>query len=321
MMRRPACPIITLEEHYSDDELAAHFPPSSATRDNHMMDRLRDLGELRIKEMDEAGIDLQIMSHNAPAGQALPREIAVDVCRKVNDRLHQAVATHPSRFAAFATLPTADPAGSADELERTVTKLGFKGAMLYGLPGGEFLDNRRYWPIFERAEKLDVPIYLHPSTVKPPVMDAYYRDYAKDFPMFARPAWGFAVETGTLAIRLVLSGLFDAHPRLKIMMGHLGESVPFQIWRIDQALSRPGQKSVSFRDVFCNNFYVTSSGFFSTAALMCCVMEMGADHVMFSVDWPAVDNVSGTQWLETLPLSHSDKIKIASGNAKRLLRL
>jgi 2,3-dihydroxybenzoate decarboxylase len=115
--------------------------------------------------------------------------------------------------------------------------------------------------------------------------------------------------------------LFEAYPRLKIMMGHLGESVPFQVWRVDQALSRPGQKSMNFREIFCNNFYVTTSGFFSTAALMCCIMEMGAEHVMFSVDWPAVDNQPGTQWLETLPLSNADKIKIAGGNAKRLLRL
>jgi predicted TIM-barrel fold metal-dependent hydrolase len=321
MMRKPACPIITLEEHYSDDEMASHFPAGGASRDSHMMDRLRDLGERRIREMDEAGVDIQVISHNAPSGQALPPEIAVEVCRKVNDRLHEGVLAHPTRFAAFAALPTADSAGAADELERTVTKLGFKGAMVYGLPGGDFLDHKRYWPIFERAVKLDVPIYLHPSTVKPAVMGAYYQDYAKDFPMFARPAWGFAVETGTLAIRLVLSGLFEAYPRLKIMMGHLGESVPFQVWRVDQALSRPGQKSMNFREIFCNNFYVTTSGFFSTAALMCCIMEMGAEHVMFSVDWPAVDNQPGTQWLETLPLSNADKIKIAGGNAKRLLRL
>jgi 2,3-dihydroxybenzoate decarboxylase len=238
----------------------------------------------------------------------------------VNDRLAAVVAARPDRFAAFAALPTCDPAGAADELERTV-KLGFKGAMIHGLANDMFLDDKRFWPIFERAHRLDVPIYLHPSIPHQAVMDAYYKDYVKDFPLVIRAAWGFTVETATQAIRMVLSGIFDAYPGLKIIIGHLGEMLPFQVWRIDAALSRPGQKSISFRDVFCGNFHITTSGNFSDPALMCCVQEMGVDRILFAVDWPFVANAPATEWMQSVPLCDEDKVKILSGNAKRLLRM
>ena len=225
------------------------------------------------------------------------------------------------RFAAFAALPTAVPEAAADELQRTAQELGFKGAMLHGLANGVFLDDKRFWPIFSRAEQLDVPIYLHPAHPQPDVMRIYYQDYVKDFPMVARPAWGYTVETATLAIRLVLSGVFERHPKLKIILGHLGETLPFLVWRIDQALKRPGQKSMSFRDIFCNNFYITTSGNFSNPALLCCVMEMGVDHILFAVDWPFVMNPPAMEWMQTVPLSDADKTKILSGNAKRLLKM
>jgi 2,3-dihydroxybenzoate decarboxylase len=228
---------------------------------------------------------------------------------------------NPKRFAAFAALPTADPKAAADELERTVTKLGFKGAMLHGMSNGEFLDLKKFWPIYERAEKLDVPIYFHPSLPHPKVTEIYYQDYAKDFPLVVRPAWGYTVETATQAIRLVLSGVFDKHPNLKIILGHFGETLPFLVWRIDASLKRPGQKAMSFRDVFCKNFYVTTSGFFSDPALICCMLEMGVDHILFSVDWPFVMNPPAVKWMESVSISDSDKVKILSGNAKRLLKM
>ena len=321
MLQKPKCPVIAIEEHYWDTELTSHYVGVEAARPGEMSNRLQDLGDLRLKEMDEAGIDIQVISHGAPSAQKLGPDIAVDLTRRVNDRLHAAIAAHPKRFAAFAALPTADPKGAADELERTVTKLGFKGAMIHGLANGKFLDDKRFRPIFARAEQLDVPIYLHPSLPHAGVMEAYYNDYAKDFPMVVRPAWGFTVETATLAIRLVLSGIFDVYPKLKIILGHLGETLPFLVWRIDQALSRPGQKSLSFRDVFCNNFYITTSGNFSNPALLCCMMEMGIDRILFAVDWPFVLNPPATQWMQNVPLCDEDKMKILSGNAKRLLRM
>ena len=139
--------------------------------------------------------------------------------------------------------------------------------------------------------------------------------------MVIRAAWGFTVETATLAVRLVLSGVFDKHPGLKIILGHLGETLPYFVWRIDHALSRPGQKSMSFRDIFCGHFYVTTSGNFSNPALLCCMMELGVDRILFSVDWPFVANPPAVRWMEGVPICDEDKVKILSGNAKRLLRL
>ncbi len=293
MLKKPKCPVIAIEEHYWDPEMAAHFTGVEAARPGATHRRLLDLGALRIQEMDDAGIDIQVLSHGAPAAQKIPADIAVPLTRRVNDRLHAAIAAYPARLAAFASLPTDDPAAAADELERCVTTLGFKGAMLHGIAHGKFLDDKRFWPIYARAEKLDVPIYLHPSLPHAAVTEAYYADYIAEFPMVVRPAWGYTVETATTAIRMVLSGVFDAHPRLKVILGHLGETLPFLVWRIDHALARPGQKPLSFRDVFCSNFYITTSGNFSNPALLCSVMEMGIDRVLFAVDWPFVENRSG----------------------------
>ncbi len=321
MMQKPNCPIIALEEHYWDAELAATYTGVEGPRPGPTNERLHDLGALRIKEMDEAGIDLQVISHGAPSAQKLSGDDAVALTRRVNDRLHAAVKAHPTRFAAFAALPTIDPNAAADELERTV-KLGFKGAMIHGLGNGVFMDDKKFWPIYERAERLDVPVYMHPSLPHPAVMDTYYKDYAKDFPMVVRAAWGYTVETATLAIRMVLSGMFDKYPKLKVILGHLGETLPFLVWRVDTALARPGSaRQAGFRDVFCNNFWITTSGNFSNPALLCCVMEMGVDRIMFSVDWPFVMNPPAVEWMKSVPLSDADKVKILSGNATRLLRL
>ena len=321
MFKKPNCPVIALEEHYWDQELVSHYQGVESIRDPEISRRIYDLGELRLKEMDEAGIDVQVLSHGAPSTQKLSGATAVDLAQRVNDRLAKAVSVHPKRLAAFAALPTCDPQAAANELERVVTKHNFKGAMIHGLANETFLDDKRFWPIFARAEALDVPIYLHPSVPHPAVMDVYYKEYAKDFPMVIRAAWGFTVETATQALRLVLSGIFDAHPKLKIILGHLGETLPFFVWRIDMALRRPGQKAMSFRDVFSHNFYITTSGNFSNPALLCCVMEMGIDRILFAVDWPFVPNPPATQWMEGVPLCDEDKAKILSGNAQRLLRM
>jgi 2,3-dihydroxybenzoate decarboxylase len=184
------------------------------------------------------------------------------------------------------------------------------------------LDDKRFWPIYERAEQLDVPIYFHPATPDSRVGDVYYADYAKDFPMVVRAAWGYTVETATTAIRMVLSGVFEKHPKLKVILGHLGETLPFLVWRVDHAIARPGAaKSISFRDIFCNNFWITTSGNFSNPALMCCVQEMGVDRILFAIDWPFVPNPPGTRWMESVPLCDEDKSKILSGNAKKLFRM
>ena len=166
-----------------------------------------------------------------------------------------------------------------------------------------------------------MPLYVHPAVPHGAVVEAYYRDYLADFPTLQTAAWGFTVETATQGIRLVLSGVFDAYPDVKIILGHMGEGLPFLLWRIDHALSRPGNRPVSFREQFSLHFYITTSGNFSTPALLCSMMELGVDRILFSVDWPFVPNVPGTKWMKDLQLSAEDKAKILSGNAKRLLKM
>jgi predicted TIM-barrel fold metal-dependent hydrolase len=166
-----------------------------------------------------------------------------------------------------------------------------------------------------------VPIYVHPGIPHPAVVDIYYKEYIEKYPSLLRAAWGFTVETATQALRMVMSGLFETYPGLKIILGHLGEGLPFYLWRISMGLARDGRGGPSFRDVFCEHFWVTTSGFFSDPALLCCMMEMGVDRILFSIDYPFVDNPPGTKWTETLPVCAEDKAKIMSGNAKRLLKM
>jgi 2,3-dihydroxybenzoate decarboxylase len=313
--------IIALEEHYLDPEVRSHFAPVDQTRGASVLKRLEDLADVRIAAMDESGIDIHVLSHGAPAVQKMDAETSVRMASVANDRLFQSIQVRPDRFAGFATIPTPAPVAAADELERAVTKLGFKGAMVHGLTNGEFLDRKSFWPIFERAQALDVPIYLHPSQPHPEVTKIYYGDYVEEWPWIIRAGWGYTVETATQAIRMVLSGVFDAYPRLKVIIGHMGEGIPFHLWRISQALSREGAATKTFRDYFSKHFFITTSGFFSTPALLCCAMELGIDRIMFSVDYPFIDNLSATRWISTVPLSAEDKEKILSGNAKQLLKM
>jgi 2,3-dihydroxybenzoate decarboxylase len=314
--------IIALEEHYFDPDWNNHFDPAhhAARPRNAFMQRMEDLGAARIKEMDEAGIDLQVISHGPPGAQGLRPDAAIAWTAAANDRLHAAIKAHPTRFAGFASLPTDHPDAAADELQRAVEVLGFKGGMLHSLTEGPFLDDKRYWPIFARAAQLDVPLYIHPADPHPAVIKAYYGEYAKTHPMFIRAAWGFTFEAGTQAMRLVLSGLFDACPGLKLILGHLGETIPYTLARIDEALSRDTPMK-NFWEVFSSHFYVTTSGFFSDPALQCCIEELGLDRIMFSVDWPFASNVKGVEWLKKLPMNEADREKLASGNARRLLKL
>src|SRR6185295_16003368 len=173
--------VIALEEHYMDPEVKPHITGRDRTGGT-VAARLDDVGQGRIAEMDAAGIDIQVLSHGAPSIQRIEdAELAVRLARGANDRLAETVKSHPDRFAAFAMLPTADPKAAADELERAVTRLGFKGAMVHGLAGSLFLDDKRFWPIFERAQALDVPLYLHPAIPHPAVVDAYYKDYVQKY--------------------------------------------------------------------------------------------------------------------------------------------
>ena len=314
--------IIALEEHYWDKVITDPFTGRNSTRRGALLDRLYDVGELRLKEMDAAGVDIQVLSHGAPSGQRLDAETGPGIARKANDNLHATVQANPGRFAAFAALATAHPESAADELERCVLDLGFKGAMIHGLTNGKFCDGREFWPIYARAEALDVPIYLHPGYPHPDVVAVYYEDYLADFPALATAGWGYTVETATQAIRMVLSGVFDAHPGLQMILGHMGETLPFLLWRVNQALSRvENAQTRSFREIFESHFHVTTSGNFSNPALLCTVQEMGVDRIMFSIDYPFVENRPGTDWAEQISLCREDREKILNGNVRKLLKL
>ena len=180
-------------------------------------------------------------------------------------------------------------------------------------------------PVIVIPGRPDVPVYIHPAYPHPAVVEAYYKDYLGAYPNLATAGWGFGVETATQGIRFVLSGVFEKYPKLQIILGHMGEGLPFYIWRINQALSRHGNAGEnarkSFRDVFAEHFYITTSGFFSDAALQCCITELGIDRVMFSIDYPFVPNPPGTSWIKPLQMNAADKEKILSGNAKRLLKI
>jgi 2,3-dihydroxybenzoate decarboxylase len=304
--------VITIEEHFWTPELSG-----SGQKNVGVPQRLSDLGELRIREMDEAGIDLQVLSETAPATQSLDPDSAVKLARRSNDFLHAAIRAHPDRFAGFATLPTPDPAAAAAELERAVTRLGFKGAMIMGLTHGRFFDEKQFWVIFERAAALDVPVYIHPGPPHPAVVEAYYKDY----PGLVGAPLGFTVETLTQAVRIVVSGVLDAYPGLKIIVGHLGEALPFLLWRIDDTLVRQMKLPRGFADYVRQHFYVTTSGAFSDTALQCTIAELGVERIMFAVDWPYQPNVPGRKFLDAAPISDRDRQLIFGGNARKLLRL
>ena len=314
--------VITIEEHYYDKNVISHFTGADARTGGFVKDNLLEVGEKRIQSMDDCGIDIQVLSHGAPSTQRIGAESGVQVAKAANDYLYEVCQAHPDRFAGFAALPTGDPAAAADELARTVNELGFKGAMIHGLIGEEklFLDDKRFWPIFDRAQGLDVPIYIHPANPHPAVVTAYLKDYAEAYPGVVNAGWGFTMETATMGIRLVLSGVFDKYPNLKIILGHLGETLPFLMWRIDMALNRPGNDGVAFREIFTSQFYITTSGFFSDPALLCCIQEMGVEHILFAIDYPFVPNEPGPKWMERLMINNKDKAKILHGNAERLLK-
>lgn len=302
--------IVTLEEHFSHPALLRGLSGPLATS-------LLDLGDLRLRAMDEAEIDLQILSHFPNGPQNLPAEQAAALSRQVNELIQRTIEARPDRFRGFASLPLTAPEEAAVELNRAVVEFGFKGAILHGMGAGVPLDDRRFWGIFQEAQALDVPLYLHPDDPPQPVADAYYQGY----PALLAAGWAYTVETGTQALRLIASGLFDAYPGLKIILGHLGEGLPFSLVRSSANMGRRLELKRAVKDYFHDNFWLTTAGNFSNPALACCLMEMGVDRIMFSVDWPFVSNKEGKEFIDAAPISVHDRRKILGSNAAALLRL
>ena len=320
--------VIALEEHFTT---ALHNEKTKNRSRQVWKDRgaqlghdveteLFDLGERRLAAMDAGGIDVQVLSLNQPGGQGFEPEVAVPMCREANDMLHAAVKTHPSRFAGFAALPTEDPAAAVKELERAVTQLGFRGAMINGHTRGSFLDDRKYWCIFECAQAHDLPIYLHPSAPLPQLTQSYFAGLED----MSAAAWSFAIDASCHFLRLVFAGVFDAFPRLKIILGHMGEGIPFGMHRLAEHTTYFSERrGLKRRPLECiqQNLAITTSGAFSVPALLCSMMTIGVDNIMFSVDWPYESNKAGTDFLRALPVSEDDREKIAGRNAERLLKL
>jgi predicted TIM-barrel fold metal-dependent hydrolase len=282
---------------------------------------LDDLGESRLKQMDANGIDLQVLSFNGPVAPGFPPSEAILMARELNERLAAAIRAHPTRLAGFAALPMAAPEASADELERCVKDHGFVGAMIHGHTAGRFLDDKQFWPIFARAETLGVPIYLHPALPNPSAIKAYYEGFED---LLARPGWGFAVDTSIHFLRILFAGVFDEYPKLQFIMGHLGEGLPFAMHRLNDhthlVAKRRGLKKTPL-DYIRDHLYVATSGNWYEPAFVCTLLAMGADRILWAIDWPYEANNVGMAFWEKLSLSDADRAKIAHGNAERLLGL
>jgi hypothetical protein len=320
---------IALEEHFWTADLAV--PPGTgilARPGGADIDaRLRDLGDGRIADMDAASIDVQVISHVQPGAQGIiPNGSAPSLAAKLNDDLAAAVARHPGRLAGFAALPTAAPEAAADELQRCVRDLGFAGGLVNSTLGtdGAFLDDPRFDALLARFEELDVPLYLHPAPPPDTVRETLYGGLPPAVSAaLATNSWGWHVEAGLHALRLVMAGVFDRHPGLKLIIGHCGEMIPFMLARIDDMMPPPSVTGLSGlpSEYFLRHVWVTTSGMFSLPPVMCAIAVFGTDRVLFSVDYPFGPNAAGRAMLDQLPVSPADKAKIAGGNAERLLHL
>jgi 5-carboxyvanillate decarboxylase len=302
-------------------------PTGSRLMDTDQPNPLTDLGEGRLKRMDEAGIDIQVLSISFPGVELFNAADGTAMARSINDELSGAVKHYPDRLAGLAAIAPQNPKAAAEELERAVIKLGLKGAVVNGHICGEYLDDRKYWIIFERAEKLDVPIYIHPKMPSPDMIKPYLA-----YPGLASAMLGFAAEASLHAMRLILSGVFDKYPNLKIILGHLGEALPFWLWRIDsrwEEEKKADPSSAAFyknyqktpAQCFRDNFYVTLSGMYWQPVLEFVCSVLGPDKIMFGTDYPYESSRLAAEFMESVQLSHTDKEKICHLNAEKLLGL
>jgi 2,3-dihydroxybenzoate decarboxylase len=316
---------IGLEEHFALEETlgdSESFVGKDTWRD--LRARLLDIQKMRLREMDENGIETMILSLNSPAIQAVyDADAALELARRTNDVLADQIAKNPKRFAGFAALPMQDPERAARELERCVKDLKFKGALVNGYSQVQSADNavyydlKQYWSFWEVVERLNVPFYLHPR--EPSQRKAY-----EGHPWLIGPAYGFGAETGLHALRLMGSGLFDRFPSLKIILGHLGEALPFMLYRIDERiawspLGYPAKKKVS--QYFSQNFFITTAGNFRTQSLVNSILEVGADRILFSTDYPFEEVGKAARWFDTAAISEGDRLKIGRENAIELFGL
>jgi 2,3-dihydroxybenzoate decarboxylase len=318
---------ITLEEHVIEPELsddaAKYYPRETWAK---LRPGLLGMHSQLLADMDASGIEIAVLSLHSPGIQAIPTRFqAIEMARRGNDYLAQEVAKRPTRFKAFATLPLQDPDAAARELVRCVKELGFKGALVNGFSQIDktdsvvYCDLPQYWPFWATVESLEVPFYLHPRYL------VEERSDLAGHPWLRGSAWAFGVDTATHALRLMTSGLFDKYPRLTVILGHLGETLPNAVWRIDHrigAIARgiPAKKKLA--EYLRSNFYFTTSGNFCTHALIDTILSVGADRILFSVDYPFEKIAEAAEWFDNLEaVSEADRLKIGRTNAEKLLRI
>jgi predicted TIM-barrel fold metal-dependent hydrolase len=321
---------ITIEEHFISPGFLTgpgkEFTErlrGSGPRGAKIADQLQDVDDKRVADMDAANIDMQVISLNSPGVEQSEAAEQIAIARESNDFLTEAVKKHPKRFAAFAALPVAAPDKAADELERTVKQQGFKGANINGHTRGRYLDDKFFWPILERAEALNVPIYLHPTVPPKAVVDAQFSGFSPPVnAMFASAGWGWHIETGVHLIRMILGGVFDKYPKLQVVIGHLGEGVPFMLPRLNKNLPPEMTKLARPLGAYLReNVHYTFGGFNFPATFLDLMLEVGVERIMFSVDYPYGSMVEARTFLEHLPVSPADRERIAHGNAEKLLGL
>ncbi len=326
--------IITLEEHFTTTEFlratgqAQRANERTNARMQMMTSKLLDLGLDRIADMDAGKIDMQVLSLSSSGLDKLESANATSLVHDINDKLADAVSAYQDRFAAFATVALQNPENAALELERCIHQIKFKGLIVMGSVNGIFLDNQRFTPIFEAAQALDVPIYIHPGFPPQSVADTYYSGLQGNIGFgLSMAGWGWHAETGLHCLRLILSGIFDRFPKLKIIVGHMGDHLPYNIARADRVFSEmvvennqpPFKRRVI--EYFNENFYITTSGYFDIHPFTCALGVLGVEHILFSVDYPYSSNVLGRKFLDTLPVNSEDREKISYRNAERLLKL
>jgi 5-carboxyvanillate decarboxylase len=316
---------VSRDRQHNEIELIWCSPDYYLPRRREISDRLLlDLINIRLQEMDEAGIDMQILSLVYPGPEVFDAPTGAALARETNNELSQVIKRYPERLAGFAAIALQNPPGAADELERAVTQLGLKGAKINSHVSGEYLDDKKYWVLFERAEKLGVPIYIHPREPSPDMLKPYLA-----YPALSGSMWGYAAETGLHAMRLICSGLFDQYPNLKVMLGHLGEALPFWLWRMDErwkmgeGASDPLIKKLMKRpsQYVKDNFLLTTSGMFWEPAFLCVYLALGADNILFAVDYPFEPSKEATEFMDALSICDRDKEKVYHLNAEALLGL
>ena len=327
--------IVALEEHFTVPRIVAGIDPEAIARrgfpgadfrwaQSLKREELADLGAARIAAMDASGITTQVLSVAGPGADLVTGAAGIDVASAYNDALAEACGRHPGRLRGFAHLPLHSPDAAAEELSRAVRELGFHGALVNGPTDGRFLDDPMYDAVLSEAAALDVPIYLHPGIPSKAVRAAYYDGLPGNFSFtMALSAWGWHAETAIHTLRLALSGALDRHRGLKIVIGHMGEALPFMLDRIDEttALEAKARLRGSVREILTEQVWLTTSGFFTLAPFMAALVTFGVDRIMFSVDYPFASNARARAFLDALPVSPADRAKIAHGNADALLRL